>query len=678
MSVADADCAQSRLIARIRRIVAAPVARLSAASRWVAGIDRTDAAGRFRAELGNVTTSVANLEAMIRALPEAADGDGDGRALSSRLRHDLCTPLVAIKGFGELVQDEAGADGLATLADGLAVLLKAAAEVLAAIHDAFNRPDGEEEEAAAPAEPVPPPARSGGTAKLTGRILVVDDNPLNRELLLRHLTREGHQALSAATGTEALALLAERDVDVVLLDVMMPGVSGPEVLSAIKADPALVSLSVIMVSALSDLDSIVQCIEKGATDYLPKPFNPVLLRARIGASLENKRLRDVERSFLAKLEKELDAAAQVQSAMLPKTFPPHAALAGHGLMVPAREVGGDFYDFFVLDEHRVGIAVGDVSGKGVPAAVYMAVVRTLLRATAMFGLSPAACLSRLNDQLCAENDQGMFVSLFYGIVDCGSGRLTYANGGHNWPLRISADGRTQWIEGTGDMLVGVLYGYGYREAELTLAPGDSVFAYTDGVVEAAAPDGAAFGNHRLAEVLAAATAAGPAQAARSVLDAVTAFAAGEPQFDDITCVAVRFHGAPAGDRFAFHMENRLAELPRLMDALEGYLARRSVPVEAACQLGLMVDETVAGIVANAYAAEGGHAIEVSVVADAAGAVIDIADDGRPFDATSECGEGGDGLGVHLVRSFADSRDYRRDGGRNHLHIVKTFPCEEPR
>jgi len=208
-----------------------------------------------------------------------------------------------------------------------------------------------------------------------------------------------------------------------------------------------------------------------------------------------------------------------------------------------------------------------------------------------------------------------------------------------------------------------------------LAPGDSVFVYTDGGVEAAGPDGTAFGNQRMADVLAAAAAAGPVRAAEAVLDAVTGFAAGEPQFDDITCVAVRYHGAPAGDGFSFHMENRLAELPRLMDALEGYLARHSVPVDAACQLGLMVDEVVAGILAHAYAAEGGHAIEVAVAADAAGAVIDIADDGRPFDAIAEHGEGAaaDGLGAHLVRSFADSSDYRREAGRNRLHIVKTFP-----
>ncbi len=672
MIVADRDCPRSRLIARIRQMLAEPAARLSAASRSVADADRSTAAGRFSPYLGNIVDSAARLEEMIRALPKANVGDTDARPLQAQLRHDLSTPLVAVKGFAELVLEEAQADGLTTLADGLAALLQLSAGVLAAIHDALTQPDDTGDgEAEAPCTPEMGPAV--GHARLTGRILVVDDNPLNRELLLRHLDREGHQGLPAATGAEALALLRTNDIDVVLLDVMMPGVSGPEVLTAIKSDQTLASLPVIMVSALSDLDSIVQCIEKGAADYLPKPFNPVLLRARIGACLENKRLRDVERSYLAKLEKELDAAAQVQSAMLPKTFPPHAALAGHGLMVPAREVGGDFYDFFVLDEHRVGIAVGDVSGKGVPAAVYMAVVRTLLRATAMFGLSPAACLSRLNDQLCAENDQGMFVSLFYAIVDCSTARLTYANGGHNWPLRIAADGRTEWIEGTRDMLVGVLYGYGYREAVLTLAPGDSVFAYTDGVVEAAAPDGAAFGNARLAGVLAAAAAAGPAHAAQAVLDAVTVFAAGEPQFDDITCVAVRYHGAPDGDRLVFHMENRLAELPRLMDALEGYLARRSVPAEAACQLGLMVDEAVAATLAHAYPAEGGHAVEVSVAADATGAVVEISAEGAPFDATAESGEGGDGLGVHLVRSFADSSDYRRDDGRNRLHIVKTFP-----
>lgn len=348
--------------------------------------------------------------------------------------------------------------------------------------------------------------------------------------------------VAVADGLAAIEAVFAQRFDVVLLDMIMPGMNGDEVLKAIKADHRLRSLPVIMISALDALDRIVRCIEAGAEDYLPKPFNRVLLRARIGACLEKKRLREVELSYLQAVEKELTIAREVQRSILPKAFPTHGALIGHGLMDPAREVGGDFYDFFALGPNRIGLAVGDVSGKGVPAAVYMAMARTQLRATALFGLSPAECLGRLNDHLSADNPEGMFVSLFYGIIDCATGRFTYANGGHNWPVRLRADGRLDWIKGTDDLLVGVMPGVSYHDAALVLEAGDSLFLYTDGVVEAVDPAEEEFGKTGLAAVLAGKADLGPAALCDEVLAAVRSFEGGQPHSDDLTCLAARFLG----------------------------------------------------------------------------------------------------------------------------------------
>ncbi|WP_170959017.1 SpoIIE family protein phosphatase [Magnetospirillum sp. 15-1] len=487
-------------------------------------------------EIHQIDKAAQLLTEMVRdCRPEP--GEGGVEEAHSRLRHDLRTPLVALKGYGELALEIAADEELDDVAAALGPLLERVAEVMVSIERALpalslamdSEDDGDDREPRSTSYPA-------------GRVLLADDSQANREVLAQYLSREGHQVVAVGDGLAAIEAVFEQPFDVVLLDMIMPGMNGDEVLKAMKAEPRLRSLPVIMISALDALDSIVRCIEAGAEDYLAKPFNRVLLRARIGACLEKKRLREVELSYLQAVENELTIAREVQQSILPKGFPAHRALAGHGLMDPAREIGGDFYDFFALEGGRVGIAVGDVSGKGVPAAVYMAMVRTQLRATAQFGLSPADCLSRLNEHLSADNPRCMFVSLFYGIIDCAAGTFTYANGGHNPPAVLRAGGGMEWIRGTNDLLVGVMPGIPYHDATLALAPGDSLFIYTDGVVEAIDPAEAEFGKQRLAEVLAAKAKAPPAVLCDGVLAAVRDFEAGRPHSDDLTCVAVRFLG----------------------------------------------------------------------------------------------------------------------------------------
>lgn len=505
----------------------------------VAALAAAPSAGALAEEIHQIDVAAHLLAEMVRTCRPELD-EGGIEAAHSRLRHDLRTPLVALKGYGELSLEVAADEGLDDVAAALGPLLERVAEVMVAIERALPATsqamdaegDGEDDCGGGP-RPVSYPA---------GRVLVADDSQANRDVLVQYLSREGHEVVAVGDGLAAIEAVFERPFDVVLLDMIMPGMNGDEVLKAMKADSRLRSLPVIMISALDALDSIVRCIEAGAEDYLAKPFNRVLLRARIGACLEKKRLREIELSYLQAVENELTLAREVQQSILPKAFPNRHALAGHGLMDPAREIGGDFYDFFALEGGRVGIAVGDVSGKGVPAAVYMAMVRTQLRATAQFGLSPADCLSRLNEHLSADNPRCMFVSLFYGIIDCAAGTFTYANGGHNPPAFLPAGGGVEWIKGTNDLLVGVMPGMSYHDARLTLAPGDSLFIYTDGVVEAIDPAEAEFGKQRLAEVLAATAEAPPAILCDGVLAAVRAFEAGRPHSDDLTCVAVRFLG----------------------------------------------------------------------------------------------------------------------------------------
>ena len=280
------------------------------------------------------------------------------------------------------------------------------------------------------------------------RILVVDDNDDNRYTLTLYLELEGYADIQIAEdGEQAIARLDKESFDVVLLDVMMPKVDGYQVLSWLKDQRRLHDLPVIMISALNEMTSVVRCIELGAVDYLLKPFNQVLLKARLGASLEKKRLRDQVNAHLFRLEQELEAARDLQMSMLPQVFPQPARncpVDVWGLVHPAREVGGDLYDFFTTADGSLCFFVGDVSGKGMPAALFMARTKSLMRvATELMreregaAASPADIIARVNRELCQNNNDMMFVTLFFGMLALDTGEVLYCNAGHNPPYRVN-------------------------------------------------------------------------------------------------------------------------------------------------------------------------------------------------------------------------------------------------
>lgn len=256
----------------------------------------------------------------------------------------------------------------------------------------------------------------------------------------------------------------------------------------------------------------------------------------------------VTKNRLAGLEQELQIAAQVQLSILPRQQPQDARVQLHCHITPAREVGGDFYDYFFIDDTHLGFVIADVSGKGVPAALFMTITRTLLKATAQFIAEPTQCLGQLNDLLAAENEQMMFVTLFYGVLQLESGQLRYVNAGHNPPYLLRADGGVSVLPRTGGMAVAVSEGFPYRAGSVELGAGDQLFLYTDGVTEAFDPDGQEYGDQRLERTLRTLMAEpghAPAQIAAGVLADVHAFERGAPQADDITCVALRYTGEQA-------------------------------------------------------------------------------------------------------------------------------------
>jgi sigma-B regulation protein RsbU (phosphoserine phosphatase) len=225
-----------------------------------------------------------------------------------------------------------------------------------------------------------------------------------------------------------------------LLDIEMPEMNGYQVLEHVLADDRLRDIPIIVTSALDEMNSVVKCIQMGAEDYLTKPVDQVLLKARIDASLEKKRLRDEQRNLLRKMEDELDFARKIQRSILPGEPPRKIGCDFGALMIPARAVGGDFYAFIDLDENRVGIAVGDVSDKGVPAALFMALTFSLIHTEARRSSSPRDVLSTVNQYLLSMNESGMFVTVLYGILDRLTREFWYARAGHDQPIVLDADG----------------------------------------------------------------------------------------------------------------------------------------------------------------------------------------------------------------------------------------------
>jgi sigma-B regulation protein RsbU (phosphoserine phosphatase) len=382
------------------------------------------------------------------------------------------------------------------------------------------------------------------------RILVVDDNDDNRYTLTLYLNLEGYGNVEVAEGgATAIARLEREPFDLVLLDVMMPQVDGYQVLTWLKTQDHLRDLPIVMISSLNEMASVVRCIELGAVDYLNKPFDPVLLRARIGASLEKKRLRDEVGKHLARLETELAAARLLQQGMVPSSFPrptPENPVEIFASMEPAREVGGDLYDFFYADKGTLWFLVGDVSGKGMAAALFMARAKSLIRLAAELmrregGVlpDPSDIIARVNRELCTDNGQMMFVALFLGVLATGSGTLRFCNAGHLAPYRINGQA-LQLVEGAEGAVLGVDPDAHYSSGQVILAQGDAIYLSTDGVVEAANAQGDAFSEERLLAVLRDASARPGAEIVKSVGGAVRDFVGEAVPSDDITMLVIRW------------------------------------------------------------------------------------------------------------------------------------------
>jgi sigma-B regulation protein RsbU (phosphoserine phosphatase) len=383
------------------------------------------------------------------------------------------------------------------------------------------------------------------------KILVVDDEP-DLEILItqkfrKRIREQDLDFVFAGNGQEALAKLElNGGMDVVLTDINMPVMDGLTLLSNLRQHHPM--LRSVIVSAYGDMSNIRMALNRGAFDFITKPIDfrdlEITLDRTIREAVAQKEAA-ADRERLLALQKELDVAREIQESIVPREFPPFPEredVAIHASMLPAKEVGGDFFDFFLIDRDRIGFAIGDVSGKGVPAALFMAVSRTLLRATASRGFAPDECMQQVNQTLHQESISSMFVTCFYGVLNTRTGEIHCSNGGHNPPYILRADGRVEAMEVFGGLILGAFRHAAYEKREIGLQPGDCIFLYTDGITEAMNPDGEQFTSERLVESLKRVNASAVEGIVCKVIEDVRRFTAGAAQSDDMTILAVRYSG----------------------------------------------------------------------------------------------------------------------------------------
>ncbi len=383
------------------------------------------------------------------------------------------------------------------------------------------------------------------------KILVVDDEPdmepMIRQKFRRHIRENSFDFEFASNGVEALEKIVEfPDIGIILTDINMPEMDGLTLLTRLK-ELKRPGLKTVIISAYGDMDNIRTAMNRGAFDFITKPVNFDDLEITINKTREEIlaiRHWINEHDQLISIQNDLYISREIQQAILPKKFPPFPDEQNFDIyasMVAAKEVGGDFYDFFLIDDHRLGFVIGDVSGKGISAAFFMAVSRTLIRATGLKGDSVSECMRYANNLLCKESVSSMFVTVFYGILNIQTGEVDYVNAGHNPPFILSANGISK-VEMTDGLALGVIEDFSFQSKKIQMKNGDKLLLYTDGVVEAFNLQEKAYGEDRFTNFMNDNLNLPVETIIKKSFTDVNDFVAGAPQSDDITLLGITFKG----------------------------------------------------------------------------------------------------------------------------------------
>lgn len=376
---------------------------------------------------------------------------------------------------------------------------------------------------------------------------------------------------------------------------------------------------------------------------------------------------------------ELDVAAKIQADMLPcifPAFPDRHEFDIFASMTPAKEVGGDFYDFFLVDDDRLAVVMADVSGKGVPAALFMMISKTLIKSAAQIGLSPKAVLEKVNNQLCENNEAEMFVTVWLGILEISTGKMVCANAGHEYPAIRRRDGSFELFKDRHGFVLAGMENVRYKEYEITLGAGDCIFVYTDGVPEATNAGNELFGTDRMLAALNKVENADCEELLQTVHNEIDLFAQNVPQFDDITMLCLRI-----SDSKVLSLKPSEETMSQVTDFIENSLSECDVPMKVIMKMNIVVDEIYSNIIQYS------GADEANVECNVTDGIITLTfmDNGAEYDPlekedpdvtlSAEDRQIG-GLGIFMVKKIMDEVVYRYENGKNVLTLRKNYKTVE--
>jgi sigma-B regulation protein RsbU (phosphoserine phosphatase) len=375
---------------------------------------------------------------------------------------------------------------------------------------------------------------------------------------------------------------------------------------------------------------------------------------------------------------ELSVAKNIQASMLPSifpAFPEREELDIYATMTPAKEVGGDFYDFFLVDDDRLAIVMADVSGKGVPAALFMVIAKTLLKNMAQTGRSPKDVLEKVNNQLCEGNEAEMFVTVWLGILEISTGKLTCTNAGHEYPVIKRAGGDYELIKDKHGFVLAGMEGSRYKEYELHMDPGDRLYLYTDGVAEATNSNNELYGTERMLEALNNNKNVSCEKLLYNIKEDIDSFVKEAPQFDDITMLSLELKLQNGQGMKKYKLTPTLEAMDQVTAFVEQELEAADVPMKVIAQMNIAVDE----IFSNIARYSGASDATVGVSVEAGCVNLRFADNGRPYNPTEKPdpditlpAEERDmgGLGIYMVKKSMDSVEYEYRDGLNILTLMK--------
>ena len=520
------------------------------------------------------------------------------------------------------------------------------------------------------------------------KILVVDDEPLNINILLELLKGE-YKMMAAKNGLQALkAARSSNKPDLILLDIMMPEMDGYEVCKTLKEDEATKDIPIIFVSAMNEDANETKGFELGAIDYITKPISPTILKARVQTHLslvtqanELKEAHKLIKIQQQRMQDELNVARDIQLSMVPKEFPQLDAVNIFAILEPAREIGGDLYDVFMIDDKSLCLCVGDVSGKGDPAALFMAMAKTLIKSYANSDLSTASIVTRVNDELCLNNDECLFVTLFVSILNINTGELRFTNAGHNFPYIIKEDKTLITLKQKHGPIVAAMDELIYKEDVILLDANDTLFLFTDGVTEAMNNKEELYGEQRLENFLNNSDVKDVKLTINNLMKDVVHYEDGNPQTDDITLLSCFYAGEEILATSKISIENKLENITKVVEHFDEFCEKNDVSMGVNQKINLSLDDLVNNIISYGYEEGSKHEIDIIFKLFKNRVIILIEDDAMAFNPFN--GDNVDtslsiderdigGLGIHLVKNLMSSSNYNRKANKNVVTLSIEF------